>query len=115
MVIYICAYSFLAWSRAFACPSHFGASTGGGCVPADGSLLPSCSGGTDGKSPVSYLSLGIGTDYFANRFVSPDASIQDFASCENFCSGNCSCLGLFYKNSSLACYLLERKLGTLSS
>jgi len=21
MVIYICAYSFLAWSRAFACPS----------------------------------------------------------------------------------------------
>ncbi|KAJ1697347.1 hypothetical protein LUZ63_005859 [Rhynchospora breviuscula] len=96
------------------CPSNFGASSGG-CEPADGSLLPSCSSGKDQESPLSYLSLGIGIDYFANRFASPNPSINDFSSCENLCSANCSCLGFFYKNSSRSCYLLEQKLGTLFS
>jgi serine/threonine protein kinase len=95
------------------CPSDFGASTGGGCVPAEGLVLPSCSSGMYQQSSVSYVSLGIGIDYFANKFASPDPSINDILSCENMCSGNCSCLGFFYKNSSKACYLLENKLGTL--
>ncbi|KAJ3697762.1 hypothetical protein LUZ61_001467 [Rhynchospora tenuis] len=96
------------------CPSNFGASSGG-CEPADGSLLPSCGSGNDQQSSVSYLSLGIGIDYFANRLASPDPSINDFSSCENLCSSNCSCLGFFYKNSSRSCYLLEQKIGTLFS
>lgn len=95
------------------CPSKFGASTGGGCIPEDGSSLPSCSSGTAQGSSVSYLSLDIGIDYFANKFALPDQSINDISSCEIICSGNCSCLGFFYKNSSKACYLLEHKLGTL--
>ncbi|KAF7115842.1 hypothetical protein RHSIM_RhsimUnG0047300 [Rhododendron simsii] len=34
-------------------------------------------------------------------------------SCENLCSLNCTCLGLFHDNSSGSCYLLENHLGSI--
>ncbi|XP_072973004.1 G-type lectin S-receptor-like serine/threonine-protein kinase At5g35370 [Typha angustifolia] len=99
------------------CPVGFSTDSAGGCLPADGSVLfhsdsNSCDSGGP-SSPIAYLNLGNGTGYFANRFSSPTSSGSDISVCRRLCSGNCSCLGFFYRNSSKSCFLLEQQLGSL--
>ncbi|XP_008808172.2 G-type lectin S-receptor-like serine/threonine-protein kinase At5g35370 [Phoenix dactylifera] len=97
------------------CPSSFVSSPGGGCSPADGSVLSSCSSSSSGSGlpPGSYLSLGTKIGYLATKFATPVSSGKEISACQDLCSGNCSCLGFFYKNSSKSCYLLKDQLGSL--
>jgi hypothetical protein len=37
------------------------------------------------------------------------------SSCQTLCSGNCSCLGYFYVDSSSSCYLVQHRFGSLIS
>uniref|UniRef100_A0A0D9VLG9 Receptor-like serine/threonine-protein kinase n=1 Tax=Leersia perrieri TaxID=77586 RepID=A0A0D9VLG9_9ORYZ len=102
------------------CPPLFASSHDGGCAPADGSTpISSCAaaaggGGDDSAAvPASYVSVGDGVRYYANKFARPDMAGSNGTACQSLCSGNCSCLGYFYDVSSSSCYLVEHKLGSL--
>ncbi|KAG5544522.1 hypothetical protein RHGRI_017071 [Rhododendron griersonianum] len=90
------------------------------CAPSEASysLSNSCNS-TDNinmsKSSFSYLSLGYGIDYFANDFTGPVKSGVNLSVCEDLCSSECSCLGIFYDNSSDSCYVLQNQLGSVVS
>ncbi|XP_010544510.1 PREDICTED: G-type lectin S-receptor-like serine/threonine-protein kinase At5g35370 [Tarenaya hassleriana] len=81
------------------------------CVPNDYSLaLPvSCD-----TSNLSYLDIVVGVSYLSNRFVSPAQMGFNLTSCQDLCSRNCSCLGVFYENTSLSCYLVNNAFGSMS-
>ncbi|XP_020110244.1 G-type lectin S-receptor-like serine/threonine-protein kinase At5g35370 isoform X2 [Ananas comosus] len=98
-----------------ACPPLFVASHSGGCeLAANGPRLLSSSNCTTDDSNLSYLGLRAGIEYFANKYAAPTTSGGDGPACRSRCSGNCTCLGYFYDNSSMSCYLLEsRQLGSL--
>lgn len=104
-----------------ACPPGFHIQMSGDCVPTDTSLsLPSAcnetrNSGSQFNSPVSYLELGYGMDYFANDFTEPVRRGVNFSVCQDLCSQNCSCLAIFHGNSSGSCHLLENHLGSIFS
>ncbi|KAF5726246.1 hypothetical protein HS088_TW23G00988 [Tripterygium wilfordii] len=54
-----------------------------------------------------------GLGYFALGFV-PPSSKTDLDGCKASCVGNCSCLGLFFQNSSGNCFLLD-SIGSFKS
>ncbi|KAF7113114.1 hypothetical protein RHSIM_RhsimUnG0160800 [Rhododendron simsii] len=99
------------------CPPGFHANsqTNEGCLPAHDSGPSACNASGNGDSNVStsYLELGDGMDYFLNDFSEPRVQGVNLSSCENLCSLNCTCLGLFHDNSSGSCYLLENHLGSI--
>ncbi|KAF7141692.1 hypothetical protein RHSIM_Rhsim06G0105600 [Rhododendron simsii] len=105
------------------CSSNFRSSSQSqnpNCVPSDASYsLPNSCNSTDnsntGNFSLSYLSLGYGNDYFTNYFTNPVKYGVNLSSCEDLCSSECSCLGIFYDNSSTSCYVLENQLGSLMS
>ncbi|CAA7041723.1 unnamed protein product [Microthlaspi erraticum] len=81
------------------------------CVPASQSLsLPvSCE-----ASNISYLELGLGVSYFSTQFTDPVEHGIELSTCSDLCSKNCSCLGVFYENTSRSCYLVNDSFGSLS-
>ncbi|KAL6633480.1 hypothetical protein ACP70R_026151 [Stipagrostis hirtigluma subsp. patula] len=93
------------------CPPLFTASNDGGCAPSDGSTVLSA-GTCGGAVPVSYVALGNGVAYYANKFSSPALAGSNISSCQRLCSSNCSCLGYFYDSSSSSCYLVQHQLGS---
>lgn len=104
------------------CPPafHGGAQNPTGCVPSDGFSLPlACNSTNNGSqlnsSAVLYLMLGYGTDYFATDFSEPIKYGVNLSVCQDFCTADCSCLGIFYENSSGSCYALENNLGSIIS
>ncbi|KAJ6744480.1 S-LOCUS RECEPTOR KINASE (SRK) [Salix purpurea] len=86
-----------------------------GCTPTDASLaLPSgCIDRKESNSSVFYVNLGSELDYFANGFMDPAKRDISLLACQDLCTRNCSCLGIFYGNSSASCYLLENPLGSI--
>ncbi|CAN0892504.1 G-type lectin S-receptor-like serine/threonine-protein kinase At5g35370 [Linum grandiflorum] len=87
-----------------------------GCVPSDGSsLVRSCQNSTRGSNSSSYVSVGGGMDYFALDFSQPTNFAVNLSVCQDFCTEDCSCLGIFYDNSSGSCYAVEDDLGSLMS
>ncbi|ERN03731.1 hypothetical protein AMTRI_Chr05g65820 [Amborella trichopoda] len=60
---------------------------------------------------VRLAEIGDGLSYFANDFISP-LEKQSLSSCQGACQNNCSCIALFYDNSSRRC-LLYSQLGSL--
>ncbi|KAL6982296.1 G-type lectin S-receptor-like serine/threonine-protein kinase SD2-5 [Sarracenia purpurea var. burkii] len=56
--------------------------------------------------PIQLVKAGDGLGYFALGFVSP-FSKTDIDGCKAACTGNCSCLALFFENSSGNCYLFD--------
>lgn len=103
------------------CPSNFhaGSPYTSDCMPSDASysLMVSCnstnnSSQLNSSSLISYLRLGYGIDYFANDFTTPVRYGVNLSVCQNLCSGDCSCLGVFYGSSSGSCYQLENVLGS---
>ncbi|KAL2895964.1 G-type lectin S-receptor-like serine/threonine-protein kinase SD2-5 [Bienertia sinuspersici] len=56
---------------------------------------------------VQLVNPGDGLSYFALGFAQPSMK-TDMDGCKNSCAGNCSCLGLFYDNSSRKCFLFDR-------
>ncbi|KAF3966207.1 hypothetical protein CMV_009674 [Castanea mollissima] len=105
------------------CPSgfHAGSQNMSGCVPSDDSQsLPlACNSTNNGSqlnsSVVSFLGLGYGIDYFSNDLSQPLKYGVNLTVCQDLCSGDCSCLGIFYGNSSGSCYMLENELGSFTS
>ncbi|CAK9325452.1 unnamed protein product [Citrullus colocynthis] len=91
-----------------------------GCKPIDNSVVlaspcTSSSSGDQMKSPVfSYLSLGYGIGYFAIDFSEPARYGVNISSCQALCSRECSCLGIFYGNSSGSCYMIKERLGSIT-
>ncbi|KAF7141623.1 hypothetical protein RHSIM_Rhsim06G0106200 [Rhododendron simsii] len=90
------------------------------CMPSDGTYsLSNYCNSTDNNnmsnSSFSYLSLGYGIDYFVNHFTGPVKSGVNLSVCEDLCSSECSCLGIFYDNSSDSCYVLQNQLGSVMS
>uniref|UniRef100_A0ACD5YNV8 Uncharacterized protein n=1 Tax=Avena sativa TaxID=4498 RepID=A0ACD5YNV8_AVESA len=108
-------------ASACTCPRLFAASHDHGCAPSDGSTtLPSGSckgddGGAGGSTAISYISLGSGIAYYANKFSPPAVSGSNSSSCQKLCTGNCSCLGYFYDDSSRSCYLAQHQIGSFIS
>lgn len=80
------------------------------CVPVSQSLsLPvSCEG-----SNVSYFELGQGLSYFSTRFTDSAEHGIELSTCHDLCSKNCSCLGVFFENTSRSCYLVKDSFGSL--
>ncbi|KAM5564484.1 G-type lectin S-receptor-like serine/threonine-protein kinase SD2-5 [Rosa sericea] len=65
-------------------------------------IVTSCS-----KDSTKLTSAGDGLYYFALGFVSP-SSRTDLEGCKSSCLGNCSCVALFYQNSTRNCYMFDR-------
>ncbi|GMY06818.1 G-type lectin S-receptor-like serine/threonine-protein kinase At5g35370 [Fagus crenata] len=105
------------------CPPgfHVGSQNISGCVPGDGSYsLPfACNSANNGSrlnsSVVAYLGLGSGIDYFANDFSESLKYVVNLSVCQDLCSGDCSCLGIFYGNSSGSCSVIKNELGSVIS
>lgn len=85
-----------------------------GCMPKNGSsALPSpCNGSTD-DLVTRYLTLSHDTDYFSNSFTDPVMLGVNLSACQNLCSSNCSCLGIFHSPSSGFCYMVSNYLGSM--
>ncbi|KAF7151682.1 hypothetical protein RHSIM_Rhsim02G0074400 [Rhododendron simsii] len=118
--IRVCSAMPVPTSSSFQCScppgfDHVYNQTHEGCLPVNDSLPSACNASGNGDSNVStcYLELGDGMDYFLNDFSEPRVRSVNLSSCENLCSLNCSCLGLFHDNSSGSCYLLENHLGSI--
>ncbi|KAF5936216.1 hypothetical protein HYC85_027345 [Camellia sinensis] len=56
--------------------------------------------------PTELLKVGDGLDYFALGYVSP-VNKTDLDGCKAICVGNCSCLALFFENSSGNCFVFD--------
>ncbi|KAL2529621.1 G-type lectin S-receptor-like serine/threonine-protein kinase [Forsythia ovata] len=103
------------------CPHSFLVSSNNtsNCVPGNNSysLAVSCNTTNNSSdmnpSTLSYMQLGYGVDYFANDFTIPAKYGVNLSACQDMCSGDCSCLGIFYDNSSGSCYVLENELGSV--
>ncbi|GAB4844877.1 hypothetical protein Ancab_038269 [Ancistrocladus abbreviatus] len=105
------------------CPSGFHADprNENGCIPSNSSLsLPVACNTTNNSSlaktqAASYLALGSGNDYFANVFLEPVRYGLNLSACQDLCSADCSCLGIFHGNSSGSCLMLHNQLGSIMS
>ncbi|KAF3969848.1 hypothetical protein CMV_006390 [Castanea mollissima] len=63
------------------------------------------------KSSVQLLYVGEKLNYFALDFVTPSLK-SNLNACKEACFGNCSCLSLFFENSSGSCFLFDQ-IGSL--
>ncbi|KAK4371517.1 hypothetical protein RND71_010992 [Anisodus tanguticus] len=104
------------------CPPGFRISSevNGSCAPTDRNLVMpvSCNASlnaniTELGNRVSYLRLENGMDYFANDFTEAKMHGVNLSVCQDFCSKNCSCLGVFHDQSSGSCYMIENILGSI--
>ncbi|KAH9756899.1 hypothetical protein WN944_008151 [Citrus x changshan-huyou] len=119
----MCADDATSGSPSCSCPAgfHLASQNTSGCVPSDAShSLPVACNSTRkesllNSSVVSYLRLGYGMDYFANHFFQPSTYDVNLSFCQELCSDDCSCLGIFFKNSSGSCYMLGNVLGSIMS
>ncbi|GFY93889.1 S-locus lectin protein kinase family protein [Actinidia rufa] len=122
----ICGRIGLCSTGKCSCPPGFHANSQitDGCSPVDTShSLPSAcdstskgnGNGNGNGTSISYMRLGNAMDYFSNVYTDPVVHGVTLSVCENLCSQNCTCLGLFHENSSGSCYLLENYLGSIMS
>ncbi|KAJ1380270.1 S-locus glycoprotein domain [Sesbania bispinosa] len=119
----LCSHNTVSSSAICSCPPNFHVGSGnfGGCVPSDGSYsLPLACPSTDygnqsNSSVVSFLKIGNGVQYFSNIYSDPVMYGVNLSACQDFCSDNCSCLGIFYKNSSGSCFMIANGLGSIQS
>ncbi|KAJ1289929.1 hypothetical protein BS78_02G203000 [Paspalum vaginatum] len=99
------------------CPPLFTASatTPGSCKPGDGSALasPASCQSSNSTASASYLALNSQAAYFATKFDPPTKIGVDHNACRGLCSASCACLAYFFDNSTLRCYLVQEKLGSL--
>ncbi|KAL3813099.1 hypothetical protein ACJIZ3_014367 [Penstemon smallii] len=92
-------------------------SNNGDCVPVDSSLAlsGSCNETSllSNATKIKYLNLRNDLDYFSNEFTEPLTRDVNISVCENMCSMNCSCLGIFYSQNSGSCYMIRNSLGSM--
>ncbi|KAL3504123.1 hypothetical protein ACH5RR_033964 [Cinchona calisaya] len=117
----LCSNGARAYPPQCTCPSNFHVSLQNTtyCVPIDNSYsLPLSCNSTNSSinlnfSTVSYVRLGYGVDYFSNDFNMPAKYGVNLSVCQDLCSGDCACFGVFYENSSGSCYVLENEVGSI--
>ncbi|XP_033511761.2 G-type lectin S-receptor-like serine/threonine-protein kinase At5g35370 isoform X1 [Nicotiana tomentosiformis] len=117
----VCTSDVLSDNPICSCPANFNlrSHNSTSCVPTDSSYsLPVSCNSTNYSSPsnsfsASYIRLGFGVDYFTTDFTMPFRYGVNLSMCQNLCSVDCSCLGIFYANSSGSCYKLEDELGSI--
>ncbi|KAJ6335643.1 hypothetical protein OIU78_012293 [Salix suchowensis] len=51
--------------------------------------------------------------YFSIGFSEPIEYGMNLSVCQDVCTANCSCLGIYYQNSSGSCYVFENELGSV--
>ncbi|KAJ8762878.1 hypothetical protein K2173_023007 [Erythroxylum novogranatense] len=89
-----------------------------GCLPIGNLYLPmACTSteksGKSNSSGITYLGLGYDMDYFTTIFSEPIKYGVNLSVCQDICTASCSCLGIFFQNSSGSCFALEDKLGSI--
>ncbi|KAK8692241.1 hypothetical protein V6N13_075714 [Hibiscus sabdariffa] len=119
----LCTTDSTSNAPACSCPSGFHSASQNiaGCLPNNSSYsLPTACDSTNNvtvtktnSSDISYMKLGPGMEYFSLIFSQPEIYGVNYSACQDLCSGNCSCLGMFYDSSSGSCYVLENELGTI--
>ena len=62
---------------------------------------------SQGKDSVDLVDAGTGLNYFALGYVSP-SSKTDLSGCEASCLSNCSCMAMFYDNSTRNCFQFDQ-------
>ncbi|KAL7141885.1 hypothetical protein ABFS83_08G084600 [Erythranthe nasuta] len=90
----------------------------GDCAPADNSLsLPArcndSSSSSSSSDAVKYLNLRNDLDYFSNDFTDPIMHDATLSTCQNLCSKNCSCLGVFHSHSFGSCHMIMNYFGSV--
>ncbi|KAI4329339.1 hypothetical protein L6164_021613 [Bauhinia variegata] len=63
---------------------------------------------TCSKSSLDLLYVGEKLDYFALEYVSPFSKSSTLDACKEACLSNCSCLMIFFENSSQSCFLFDQ-------
>ncbi|XP_031376475.1 G-type lectin S-receptor-like serine/threonine-protein kinase SD2-5 isoform X2 [Punica granatum] len=53
------------------------------------------------------VSAGDGISYFALSFILPNIDNANLESCKSSCLSNCSCLAMFFQNSTGSCYIFD--------
>ncbi|KAG6669474.1 G-type lectin S-receptor-like serine/threonine-protein kinase SD2-5 [Carya illinoinensis] len=96
-------YHVCSFDNRCQCPSLLRSNSD--CKPQINSM---CNGS---KSSVKLLHIGEELNYFALNFVTPLMK-PDLDACKEACLGNCSCLVLFFENSSGSCILFDQ-IGSL--
>ncbi|KAL3640473.1 hypothetical protein CASFOL_015441 [Castilleja foliolosa] len=88
--------------------------TNGDCVPTDRALVMpgQCNVSSSNDTIIKYLNMREDLDYFSNDFIDPVMNSVNLSACENLCSRNCSCLGIFYSQNSSSCYMIRDYLGS---
>ncbi|KAK8642834.1 hypothetical protein V6N13_012165 [Hibiscus sabdariffa] len=117
----LCTDDSTSNAPACSCPSGFhpASQNMGGCLPNNLLYtLPAACDSTNNatvtnSSDISYVKLGSGMEYSSLIFSQPETYGVNYSVCQDLCSGNCACLGIFYENSSGSCYILENELGSL--
>ncbi|XP_071723306.1 G-type lectin S-receptor-like serine/threonine-protein kinase At5g35370 [Rutidosis leptorrhynchoides] len=99
------------------CLSGFRTNKDSDCVPTDSSItMPNaCIPGqnqTESNSSISYLTLGQGVDYFSNNYMESVKYGANLSLCQDLCSKNCSCLGVFYDSGSSSCLFIQNDVGS---
>ncbi|KAM7276192.1 hypothetical protein ACFE04_018058 [Oxalis oulophora] len=112
-----CGKYGLCSNGACSCLPGFHINNNGDCVPTDASLtMPNAclspQNQTQTSSPISYLRLGDGVDYFANSYSESVNYGVNLTSCQDLCMKNCSCLGMFYDGGSDSCYFILNYVGS---
>ena len=119
----LCSISSATNDLACSCPSGFHADPDqtSGCIPRDNwfSLPLACNSANDSapttSGNISYLELGPGKGYFSITFLVPLQNGIQLSACQDLCTADCSCLGLFYGNSSGSCFIIYNQLGSIMS
>ncbi|GAB2252122.1 hypothetical protein Droror1_Dr00004969 [Drosera rotundifolia] len=103
------------------CPLGFQSDSTNGCVPSNSSLsLAVACNGNDTSSfvetqRITYMGLGSGNGYFGETSLDSLRYGLNFSSCQDLCSASCSCLGIFYGNSTGYCLMIFNQIGSLMS
>ncbi|CAL5355299.1 unnamed protein product [Camellia sinensis] len=101
------------------CGAYYVCYSGNTCqCPSNLSSLPNCNPGIVSPCDPSHgatelVKVGDDLSYFALGFVSP-ISTTDLHGCKASCLGNCSCVALFFENSSGNCFLFD-SVGSLQN
>ncbi|KAJ4845527.1 hypothetical protein Tsubulata_013050 [Turnera subulata] len=77
-----------------------------GCKPP---VAPTCN---NSKASTQLFHVGEKLDYFALAFVAPSLK-SNLNGCREACLANCSCVGLFFQESSRSCFLFDQ-LGSIT-
>ncbi|CAI0444329.1 unnamed protein product [Linum tenue] len=98
-------------SRPLPCGAYLVCSGNNVCqCPSPLSSQPTCNpavGSSSCKMSTELVDAGDQLSYFALSFAQPSFAKTNLESCKSSCTSNCSCLAMFFQNSSKTCFLFN--------